>query len=920
MKTIHTLLSEPIQVATLLHQADFYLAHLPPAGQAGKKETLAEHMDLVMEYASRLCAANGLSPVTERLIADACSPFRFIHQEKCEEFVRQLFVNALVFHDFGKVNPFFQRDKMQQQSEPLFQGKFSPIFSPESGHSELGAFLFICQHWEEINALPIPDDDEEDKNKLTALTLAFADTILLHHSSVFKRPQERIKTCIFLKKYTELTHFSAHFEGFTPLSEAVSGHLDHIEDLYDCLDEHGSFALYALLKLNFSLLTAADYMATQEYMSGGRAISQMGVFEDREKLLKRIAKLHQLSYNQPVMAAVAQGNFVPKCPQEKSKDNLNQLRMEMAIEVVQHARTHAQQRLFYLEAPTGGGKTNLSMLALAELMQADPALNKVYYVFPFTTLITQTFAALRDNMGFTEDELAEIHSKAVLGSSKSAQTDDAESREDGKYGDKQIDYLHRLFGLFPVSVLSHVRFFDILKTSRKEANYPMHRLANSVVIVDELQAYNPELWDKMLFLIQQYAEAFNMRFILMSATLPRIDKLDIALANQPEFVDLLPDARERYLLNPNFGQRVRFNAELMERGDIDLTELATEVIDRSQAYAEVHGRVHTIVEFIFKKSATVFANEIEKQTAFFDHIFVLSGTILEPRRREIIAFLKNPENKETNILLVTTQVVEAGVDIDMDLGFKNASLLDSDEQLAGRVNRNASKPTAEVFLFQKDKPGVLYGSDLRFKESKPFSPEERAQILAEKQFARVYEAVMLKKDKQNAKAQMQNFDSEFRDPVHQLDYETVDRNFKIIDADNVSVFVPVCLPVMVSGSPDPVFSPTELHFLAELDAYIPGDEVVDGQRVWEAYEALVLRKRTKGFDLNRTIDFKQMGTVMSRFVFSLVGNSKAVEDIKSHCKEADEKYGYYLLTNEKVYSLEKGLDMDALTNTESCFL
>ena len=65
-------------------------------------------------------------------------------------------------------------------------------------------------------------------------------------------------------------------------------------------------------------------------------------------------------------------------------------------------------------------------------------------------------------------------------------------------------------------------------------------------------------------------------------------------------------------------------------------------------------------------------------------------------------------------MLITTQVVEAGVDIDMDLGFKNISLIDSDEQLAGRVNRNACKVGCEVYLFRLDNASVLYGKDKRY--------------------------------------------------------------------------------------------------------------------------------------------------------------------------------------------------------------
>lgn len=69
-------------------------------------------------------------------------------------------------------------------------------------------------------------------------------------------------------------------------------------------------------------------------------------------------------------------------------------------------------------------------------------------------------------------------------------------------------------------------------------------------------------------------------------------------------------------------------------------------------------------------------------------------------------------------MLITTQVVEAGVDIDMDMGFKNISLLDSDEQLAGRINRSAIKEKCILYLFKKDEPFSVYKNDFRYEESK----------------------------------------------------------------------------------------------------------------------------------------------------------------------------------------------------------
>src|SRR5690606_33474165 len=131
------------------------------------------------------------------------------------------------------------------------------------------------------------------------------------------------------------------------------------------------------------------------------------------------------------------------------------------------------------------------------------------------------------------------------------------------------------------------------------------------------------------------------KFILMSATLPKLEKLNVIKEQAQDFIYLLPNAKKRYFNNPNFSGRVTFNFDLFDRQDLELTELADKLIEESQTYsakdfgkAKPLGSVYTIIEFIFKKTATEF-HQIIKQTDFFDEIFVLSGTILEHRRRHI---------------------------------------------------------------------------------------------------------------------------------------------------------------------------------------------------------------------------------------------------------------------------------------------
>jgi CRISPR-associated endonuclease/helicase Cas3 len=702
------------------------------------------------------------------------------------------------------------------------------------------------------------------------------------------------------------------------------------------IKEHRSykpFPFYALIKLNFSLLTAADYLATHHYASSSEngnesETTDFGVFTSRARVEEIAYHLQSFQHNHNAFSKVEGYRF--DHPITRSNCNLNKLREEMAVEVIQTIRKHADKRLFYLEAPTGGGKTNLSAIVATELLLANPELNKIYYVFPFTTLITQTFASLKTSAGLQDDEIVALHSKAGLVSKESQR----ESENDGLYfngeKDSKKDYIDNLFALYPVTLLSHVRFFDILKTNGKEANYPLHRLANSVVIIDELQSYNPKVWDRMFFFISQYAKYFNIRFVLMSATLPKIGNLRTGIQDFPDFIELLPNAR-KYISNPNFAERVRFNFELFRRGELEIGQLAEVVLEKSSAYAEAHGNVKTIVEFIYKKSAATFLREVQN-TKVFQQIFLLSGTVLESRRKEIINYIKeNAENED--ILLITTQVVEAGVDIDMDLGFKNISLIDSDEQLAGRVNRNAKKDACEVYLFKMDDAHVLYGSDYRYKKTRDeIDGKTYQEVLEKKDFARLYDKVLGYIDENN-KPLFKGSIRDYTDGLFNFNYPVVDRGFRIIDQESVSVFVPLKLPIVAdganSGEQDQIFSAAEIRFLEQAGIYPDEEKQICGEAVWKLYETLIeSRKRDKrehgGFDIQEKIDFKLLQSIMSKFTFSLLqfGN-----DYKRLLIFGEEKYGYLYLHgwNEKrdeglPYTYKNGLNSDVFKGSNFIYV
>ena len=563
--------------------------------------------------------------------------------------------------------------------------------------------------------------------------------------------------------------------------------------------------------------------------------------------------------------------------QDKSNDNLNHLRNKLFIEVRTNLRKNLEKNLFYIEAPTGAGKTNLSLMSVIEIVENNTSITKVFYVFPFTTLITQTYTSIKKTLELNNAQIVQLHSKAKY--NQKDKNGKSEAELDGIYGDDKKNFLDNQFMNYPLTLLSHVKFFDILTGISKDDNYIFHRLANSIVIIDEIQTYSPDFWSQIVYLLDMYAKNFNIKFIVMSATLPKIGKI---IDSQFTFL-VSKENKKQYFQNPNFGKRVEIDTKVISVNKP--SEIYHKLKDESVIYQNLETtkskKVKTIIEFITKKGADEFYKFAKEENEIFDEIFILSGTILEPRRKEIIEFIKNTHDK--NILLVTTQVVEAGVDIDMDIGFKEKSLVDSDEQLAGRINRNSSKEGNKLFLFSigKGNENFVYKTDKRKSISAIYQEDGKDKnILETKDFDKFYSQILDKIIENNTKNFMENLKSYIGD-LKNLQFKKT--HIALIDMQSVSVFVPH-------------------NLMAKL--------------YWNAYEKAILNDEKDLID--KKIDIKRLSAKISKYTFSLADYpNSGLKYLKDY---GYEKYGYLYLKdwqNQKndgtqLYTYEDGLDTSVL--------
>lgn len=871
---------EEFDLSKILRDANKYYAHW----NNNQKESLSEHTNLTVDYCLRLCEINGLEPIIDRMVADVCKTNLDSYSERGAAFIKSLFIKSILYHDFGKVNENFQLMKMENEQFNRVKNGIS------SDHSFLSAYFFICAAFKELEESSF---NQNDKGFLFLLVLLFAHPILKHHGEISNPEKVEFEEDII-----------ASLSGYLNLLNTTDGiNNNHLKNILEKKDKvfgllnnaKSSFNLYTLIKLNSSLLTASDYYATNEFMLEIKC-DDFGIIDDelRKKLYEGV---YSISYNHDLLER--KDNYKRESfenLQSISNQNINLLRQKLSCEVLFNLERNKDKRLFYIEAPTGSGKTNLSVLCLAELLKSRKDVTKVFYVFPFTTLITQTAKFIRKNLRLEQDELAEIHSKAPY--------HDSGDGED--YGTKRKNYLDNLFVNYPISLISHIRFFDILTSNEKEVNYLLHRVANSIVIIDEIQSYTPSEWDKINYLLNSYSESFNITFIIMSATLPKISKLLLNKdGEQRDNFVYLVENKDNYFQNPNFKNRVVFNFDYLKADEYSSENLLSIVYEHSEEYYQKEKRVKAIVEFVTKISAQEFYEKLDKDKRLSDYKkFIVSGTVLEPRRKEIINYLKSDKSNSGKIVVVCTQVVEAGLDIDMDIGFKDKSIVDAEEQLAGRINRNASKSDSQLILFNSRDSLKTYRTDLRHKQH--IDLESYKKILTEKDFDSFYDKVFESINKAIKDPFLANNLSDFRNQIRRLDFHAVHKQFELIKDNTVSVFVPLEIETCH-------FSEGERRFLQSAKVIGEGENKVGGARVWELYTS-VIENRDVDF-IGKKIDLKILSPILSKFSFSVWNNKNQIGLLKHYSDGNEFKYGFLYLQNYNgIYSYEDGLKKDIETD------
>ncbi|MDH1975518.1 CRISPR-associated helicase Cas3' [Aliarcobacter butzleri] len=730
--------------------------------------------------------------------------------------IKKLFYNAIFLHDLGKTNESFQANKMDNE---LFE---KTTLSSEHSIYSVKDFLNIFKS--EVDNI----EDDEKFDKINYILNTFSYSIAKHHG-----------------KLDSIEDYNIYEDGsYELVKKKTEKYINN------------PFEFYILNKLLFSLLVSSDYYATTHYMAD-LSTNDFGLIKDKQKILNKFENYE----------------IVRNIHQNKDLVGINILRSKMFLEAEKNLLENLDKNIFYLEAPTGSGKT-LTSINLAMKLIEQENINKIFYIFPFNTLVEQTKKQL-EKIFDNELNIEVINSITPI----KEKTDDEQENEESKY---QKSYMSRLFFHNELILTTHISFFNILFGTTKEDNFPLWQMANSVIILDEIQSYDINLWSYMTKFLKYYAKALNMKIIIMSATLPKLDEL---IEDDNTIFEELIKNKDEYFQSDFLKNRVDIDFSLLEIKEIKNEELIEKLYEEKNKYSKI------VFEFIKKDSAREFYNLLCEDDIFSEfEIYELSGDDNKATRGNVI---NKTNEKNIKIIIVATQVIEAGVDIDMDLGFKDISTLDSEEQFLGRINRSCLKLELKykpkVYFFNKDDENKIYRNDHRIEDN--LKKETLREKLLNKDFKSFYNEVFkkIKKDDNTIKSGiLGNFDK-FEEKVLKLNYKEIKEKMQLIKSDNFRLFFPFKFEI-------PKY---EIEEFKNLDEIFLTDGKLDGQKVWDEFIALneitnYAQKEIKRSELNSLMQF---------FTFNIL---RFNDKYQLPYYYNDEKFGFYFVKDYEEYITKDG--------------
>lgn len=400
-----------------------------------------------------------------------------------------------------------------------------------------------------------------------------------------------------------------------------------------------------ITRVLFSCLVDADYLDTENFMSNGTVHREKG--DTVDVLLDRL------------------NSYISKWKNPTSK--LNILRTQMLEECI-NAGKESDEKLFTLTVPTGGGKT-ISSLAFALNYAVKHNKKRIIYVIPYTSIIEQNAEVFRNILG--EENVLENHCNV--------------SFDDYQEEIKVQKMLACENWDSPVVVTTAVQFFESLFSNKPSKCRKIHNIFDSVIIFDEAQMLPVDYLLPCVLAMRQLAEYGNSAVVLCTATQPNLDVIFNMTDKNGSKINLTEICKSSKNLTDDF-RRTEFRYD----GKLDDDELVFELSKCEQVLCVVNKKAHA------QKLFSLLENS--------DDNFHLSTYMYPANRKEIIDIIRKRLSENKPCRVISTSLIEAGVDIDFPTVYRAISGIDSVLQAGGRCNRENKRESSEsvVHIFDTD--------------------------------------------------------------------------------------------------------------------------------------------------------------------------------------------------------------------------
>ncbi len=636
--------------------------------KARPQQSLRRHQDAVAS--GTLAILQDVQPHYEGLVS-------VLGHEGAQRRLEQLIQIISYCHDFGKASPLFQR-KVGGETLSIEE-------VPLSYHTHIGALLGFLAVRRSLS-----DISDEMRCRLAGMAMA---VILLHHSpysiNPFSSKDSSISLVEMLREEIDNTfriilliresnetdselmkaifpqEYSDILESVTELLELDVDELqclvDAVEDALEVFQMNTALDDYMLYRVLYSTLCDMD-----EY-DAGFSIGDTGEYSIERDLPRNVIPSNVIDHfrESQIQKEIWQP---PTNNREKRIRSLREDTYRLTIGAL-----NSDARITSLQAPTGSGKT-LAMLSYAVRLRAKINKEKgvaprIIYALPFISIAEQVEDVVRDvfNIKHTEnDALLTVHHS--LGELKWYSQGD-------EYNPKDIRFFIDRWRS-DIIITTTVRLCETILGPSKRESIRFNRLAGSIILMDEVQSFPVKYWDIIGETIKALVNDLGCHVLLATATMPAI---------------LRPE--EVYSIRVG-GYGVGRYALQYESRRISLSEFTQEVLAELQS----NSSSNTLVVLNTKAAAASVYSEIQKHTGPGDSLYFLSGWVAPIHRRQTISNLRTSlELGNSRVILVCTQVIEAGVDVSFDITFRDLAPVDSILQVAGRCNRS----------WENEHPGIV---------------------------------------------------------------------------------------------------------------------------------------------------------------------------------------------------------------------